>query len=160
MSENLSDQLTDQLLGIDRTGRVVLERIHVGQLGAHTIGETEPITGCAIVVAGRETLDVQPADPAGRQNHRFCGDDDEAVIVQILKNGASATPLVITEQFDSGAELEELNLPIEHFVLEDTHNLKAGIVGAGQEAWLGTASPLLHMQIAIRLPIEEHAQFD
>ena len=103
---------------------------------------------------------MQPADPARRENDRLGRHDDLPMIVEILEDRAGAVTLIVAEQFDRGAELEQLDLLIQHFVLEHPHDLKAGIVGAGQEARLGTAAALLHMEIAVGLPIEQHTQFD
>ena len=47
---------------------MILERIDVHEFGAHPIGHAEPIAGRTVVVAGRESLNVEPPDPACRQN--------------------------------------------------------------------------------------------
>ena len=92
------------------------------------IGQAEPVAGRTIVIAGRESLNVQPADPAGRQNDGLGRHDDVAMVVEIFENRAGAVPLLVAEQFDRGAELEQLDLLIQHLVLEHPHDLKAGIV--------------------------------
>src|SRR5437870_3183834 len=66
----LGDQGPDQLLGVGRSGGMVLEGIHLQELGAHPIGHGQTITGRAVVVAGREPLNVQTPDASRRQDDR------------------------------------------------------------------------------------------
>src|SRR5713101_3820796 len=84
-SNALCHQRPDELRGIDRTGGVILERIDVHEFGAQPIGQAQPVAGRTVVIAGRESLNVEPADPAGRQNDGLGGDDDVAMVVEIFQ---------------------------------------------------------------------------
>src|SRR2546428_5727500 len=123
----LGDQRADQLLRVHRAGRVVLEGVDLQQLGPDPVRHRQRVPGRAVVVAGREALDVQAADATRRKDHRLGDHHDAALVIQILKHRARAGPLPIAQQLDGGAELQELDLLIQHFVLQHPHDLEAGI---------------------------------
>ena len=102
---------------------MILERIDVIQLRSDSIGEAQPVARRAVVIAGRKSLDVQPTDSTGRENHRLRSHHHLSVIVEILKYGACSMPVVVAEQFNGRAEFQELNLLIQDLVFEDTHDL-------------------------------------
>src|SRR5438128_1322622 len=104
----LGDQRADQLLRVHRAGRVVLEGVDLQQLGPDPVRHRQRVPGRAVVVAGREALDVQAADATRRKDHRLGDHHDEALVIQILKHRARAGPLPIAQQLDGGAELQEL----------------------------------------------------
>ena len=76
---------------------MVLERIDMRQLGAHAVRQAETVAGRAIVVARREPLNMQPANPTRRENDGLRGNDDMSLIVEVFEDGATASPAVITE---------------------------------------------------------------
>ena len=100
----------------------------------------------------------RPMPPVARMT-RLGGHHHVPLIIEIFKDRAGTVPLVVAEQFNGGRKLEQLNLLIDDLVLQHAHDLEAGIVGAGQKTRLGTAAALLHMEIAVGLPIEQHTQF-
>jgi hypothetical protein len=110
------------------------------------------------VIAGRKTLDVQTADAPGSQDHGFGGHHDKPLVVQILEDGTRTGAVLIAQQLDRRTELEQVDLLIQHFVFQHPHDLEAGIIRAGQQPRLRTASALLDMQIAVRVSVEQHTQ--
>ena len=80
------------------------------------------------------------------------------MVVEVFEDCAGAVSIFVARQLDRGAELEQLNILIQHLVLEHPHDFEAGIVRAGQEARLGTAAALLHMEVAVPIAIEQDAQ--
>src|SRR6476661_11268273 len=94
-SDPFGHQRADELFGIDRSGRMVLEGIDMGEFGADSIRYGESVAGRAVMIARREPLDVQPADPAGGQNDGLRGDDDEAIVVQVPQHGTGTGAVAV-----------------------------------------------------------------
>src|SRR5690348_11469653 len=112
---------------------MVLKRVDVCQSRAHAIGKAEPVPGGAVVVARGKSLDVQPSDAAGGENHAFGSHDHMPLIVEIFENRAGTVSVLVAKQLDRSAKLQEMNLLVEDFVLEDPHDLQARVIRARQE---------------------------
>ena len=85
---------------------MILERVDLREFGAHPIGQTESVAGCAVVIAGRKSLNMEPTDPACRQDNGLGGHNDMALVVEVFENGAGTVPLLVACQLDRGAKLK------------------------------------------------------
>ena len=155
----LGDQLPDELFRVHASGRMILKRIDLDQRGPDAIGQGETVARGAVMIARGKALNVQPPDAAGRQNDGFGGNHDKSFIVQILKHRAGTRPVLVTHQFHGGDEFQDLDFLVEHLILEHPHDFKAGVIRAGEQPRPGTASTFLDVEVAVGIPIEEHAQF-
>ena len=136
-----------------------MKRIDLDERGPDAIGQGESVARGAVMIARGKPLNVQPPDAAGRQNHGLGSHHQKPFIVQILKHGTGTRALLVTQQLHGRGELQELDLLVEHLILEHPHDFEAGVIRAGQQPRPGTASALFDVEVAVRVPVEEHAQF-
>ncbi len=85
---------------------MILERIDVHELRAHSIGQAQPVAGRTVVIAGRESLNVEPAYPACRQNNGLGCYNNVALVVEVLEYRSGAGPIVVAHQLDRGTKLK------------------------------------------------------
>ena len=78
----------------------------------------------------------------------FAATTTNRLIIQILEHG-TGTDAVVAQQFHGGAKFKQLNLLVQHLILQHPHDFKTGIVRTGHQTRLRTAAAFFHMQIAV-----------
>ena len=134
-AHGFGNQRAGQMRRVRHAGGVVLERIHVAQLGAHAVSHHQTIGGGTIVVGSGKALQMQTAAAAAGQHHRFGVHDQQFAPLQIIEHRAHAAAVLIGEQFDGGAavELGDAALELDGFA-QHAHHFQAGEIAIAQHA--------------------------
>jgi hypothetical protein len=148
---------------------VELHHLHVLQRHAGAERHRHPVAGAGVGV-GRP--DVEPACPAGRQDHRFGADRLQAAVQQIPGDHALAA-VVVDHELPGEVLLVRLDVTFHHLLVEDVDEHVAGDVrgvrgarlagGAkgtlSNPAVLGTredGAPVLELVDVVRRLVAEH----
>ena len=107
--------------------RVVLKAVHLAQPRADPIGEHRPVGGGAVMVRGREPIEVKPAAAACRQDDRGGAHKHEGPPLHVVDDRADAGPVVIGQELDDRATVPGLDAWSEvNGLPQHAHHLQAG----------------------------------
>ena len=164
-AHGFGNQRAGQMRRMRHAGGVVLERIHIAQLGAHAVSHHQTIGGGTIVVGSGKALQMQTAAAATGQYHRFGVHDQQFAPLQIIEHRAHAAAVLIGEQFDGGAavELGDAALELDGFA-QHAHHFQSGEIAVTQHTRNAGAAGALALQAAVVVgagcQVEGHSQAD
>jgi len=102
-ANRLGDQEARDLLGERHACRVILDGVHVHQLGTGAVGHHQPVAGGAVVVGGVVTANVQTAVAAGGDDGGLGLDGEELFAVHVIQDSPCALTFVVHDQFHGPA---------------------------------------------------------
>ena len=124
----LGDQRAVDLGGESSAGGMVLQCVGIQKTGACTVCQHQSVGGGAVVVGGGETLVMEPSGTAGGQDHGFGFGNKQLLGLHVHQNSAGAATPVVLDQFNGRSEVDDGDVPVQHFIPEGSHDLSAGIV--------------------------------
>lgn len=77
----------------------------IEQLCPRAIGEHEPVRRRAVVIRSRETLIMQSARSARRDNHRLCAGNENFLRFHIQEHGTGNLSVRILDKLDCGSKI-------------------------------------------------------
>ena len=118
----------ENLLGISRACRMILERIGIEQFCAYAIAENKSVGCSAVMVRCREALIMHSSRAACSDDDRLCAGNHQLMRFHIHENRTCRLAVFIEYKLYCRREINNGNITVEHLVAQCSHYLGTGIV--------------------------------